>query len=185
MGYYGPQRNEVINEDCPPADDFLAQICVDWEASTAPVTTHGVRQVSIRTAGIVLNPNKGALPLLVLPHRFFSGGPLGSGKQWYTWIHPEDEVAAIRFLIENQNATGAFNLTAPNPLTNADFEKTIGKVLNRPSWLPVPSFALEIAFGEVSSVVLTGQRVHPDRLSDLGFSFKYPDLEAALRDLLS
>jgi uncharacterized protein (TIGR01777 family) len=109
---------------------------------------------------------------------------MGSGRQWLSWIHREDETAAIRFLIENESASGPFNLTAPSPCTNADLGRTIGRVMGRPYWIPVPGFALRLAFGEVSGVVLEGQRAVPQRLLDLGFGFRFPDAEAALEDLL-
>jgi len=133
----------------------------------------------------VLDPREGALLRLLLPFRLFVGGPLGSGRQWLSWIHLQDQVRAIRFLIENQAASGPFNLCAPHPLTNADLARTLGKVLGRPSFVPVPAFALRLAFGEVAAVVLEGQRALPRRLLDLGFSFRFPDAESALRDLLT
>jgi uncharacterized protein (TIGR01777 family) len=132
----------------------------------------------------VLDPNEGALWRLLLPFRLFVGGPMGSGKQWFPWIHLQDEARALRFLIDHPQASGAFNLTAPYPLTNAGFAKVLGQVLGRPSWLPVPGLALKLAFGEVSGVLLEGQRAVPQRLLDLGFEFRFPNAEAALRDLL-
>jgi uncharacterized protein (TIGR01777 family) len=140
--------------------------------------------VVIRT-GIALTPDSGALARLLLPYRLFVGGPFGNGKQWYSWIHMDDEVAAIRFLIENPEASGAFNLTAPHPLPNRDFGKTLGKVLKRPSLIPVPGFVMKAAFGEVATVVLDGQRVLPEKLQALGYQFQFPELEPALRDLLT
>ena len=184
VGYYGPLGDEIVDESHPPANDFLGQLCQAWEASTRAVETMGVRQAAIRTAGIVLSPTSGALPLLMLPYRLFVGGPLGDGKQWYAWIHPADEVAAIRFLIEMEDASGPYNLASPEPLTNAQFGQTLGRVLGRPSWFPVPGFALRLLFGEVASVVLTGQRVIPKRLQEAGFTFQFGNLESALRDLL-
>ena len=166
-----------------PGDDFLARLTVEWEASTAPVTLLGVRHISIRS-GVVLSPTEGALYRLLLPFKLFAGGPLGSGRQGFSWIHPIDETTAIRFLIENSEAHGAFNLCAPEPLTNAQFGKTIGAVLGRPYWLPAPAFALKLALGEVASMVLEGQRAAPKKLLDLGFKFRFPDAESALRDLL-
>jgi uncharacterized protein len=119
-----------------------------------------------------------------LPFKLFVGGPMGSGRQGFSWIHPADETAAIRFLVENAKASGAFNLCAPEPLTNAQFAKVIGSVLGRPSWLPVPAFALKLAMGEVASMVLEGQRAVPKKLLDLDLKFRFPDAESALRDLL-
>ncbi|MGC8781875.1 MAG: TIGR01777 family oxidoreductase [Anaerolineae bacterium] len=184
IGHYGNRGDEVLTEAAAAGDDFLAQLTVAWEASTADVARAGVRHVSIRS-GVVLSPTEGALARLLLPYRFFVGGPFGSGRQWLSWIHPADEVAAIRFLIEHPQASGPFNLCAPEPLTNAEFGRTLGRVLGRPSWLPVPAFALRLALGEVASTVLEGQRAIPRKLLDLGFRFRFPDAESALRDLLA
>lgn len=183
IGYYGSHGDERLTESAPPGDDFLAQVCVDWEASTAPVEAEGVRRAIIRS-GIVLSPESGALQRLLLPYRLFVGGPFGSGDQWYSWIHLEDEVRAIAFLIESESAHGAFNLTAPNPVTNATFGMLLGKVLNRPHWFPVPEFAMRAAFGEVAQTVVEGQRVLPTKLLKHGFQFRFEKLEPALRGLL-
>jgi hypothetical protein len=183
IGYYGPRGDEIITEESEPGDDFLAQTCIQWEDVTRPVEAMGVRRAIIRT-GIVLSTEEGALPRLLLPHRFFVGGPFGDGEQWYSWIHLADEAAAIRFLIENEQAAGPFNLTAPHPLKNKVFSKTLGKVIGRPSWLPIPGFAMRTLFGEVVTVVLDGQHVLPQKLQALGFEFRYPTAEAVLRDLL-
>jgi len=183
IGYYGPHQDETLTETDPPGDGFLARTCIEWEDSTKDLDDLGVRRAIIRT-GIVLTPDSGALARLMLPYRMFVGGPFGDGKQWYSWIHIADEIAAIRYLIENPEAKGAFNLTAPHPLRNRDFGKTLGKVLSRPSWIPIPKFAMEVALGEVASVVFDGQRVLPAKLQELGYQFQYPDLEPALKDLL-
>ena len=183
VGYYGPRGNEELTETAPPGNDFLARLCLAWEASTAAVESFGIRRASIRT-GIVLSPRGGALPRLILPFRFFAGGPLGNGRQWYPWIHLADEVAAIRFLIETEAAAGPANLTAPHPVTNAALSTTIGRVLGRPALLPAPGFALRLALGDMATVVLDGQRAVPSRLLALGFRFRFPDVEEALRDLL-
>ena len=183
IGHYGSRGDKLLTEADGPGDDFLAQLTVEWEASTAAVVGQGVRHVAVRT-GVVLSPSEGALKQLLLPFKLFAGGPMGSGRQGFSWIHPADEVAAIRFLIENEQARGPFNLCAPEPLGNAEFAKVLGKVVGRPSWLPVPGFALRLALGEVASMVLDGQRALPKKLSDLGFRFRFPDAESALRDLL-
>ena len=182
-GYYGTGRDEILTEDSPPGDDFQAQLCVAWENSTAGAEALGVRRAIIRT-GIVLSKEGGALPRLLLPFKLFAGGPLGSGKQWMPWIHHEDEVQAIRFLIEREDARGPFNLCAPEPITNAEFARAIGKVMGRPAFVPAPAFALRLMLGEVATLVLDGWRMIPARLLDLGFTFKYPDAESALRELL-
>lgn len=183
IGHYGSRDDKTLTEADGPGADFLAQLTVAWEASTAAVADQGVRHVSIRT-GVVLSPEEGALKQLLLPFKLYAGGPMGSGRQGFSWIHPADEVAAIRFLIENERASGPFNLCAPTPLSNAEFARALGKVLRRPAWLPVPGFALKLALGEVASMVLDGQRALPQRLLDLGFRFRFSDAESALRDLL-
>jgi uncharacterized protein (TIGR01777 family) len=183
IGYYGPRGDEKITEESSPGSDYLARICVDWESSSEEVEKFGVRRVVIRS-GIYLTPDDGALMRLLLPFKLFAGGPFGDGQQWYSWIHPTDEVEAIRFLIEHPDASGVFNLTSPNPEKNRDFAKILGRVMKRPSFMPVPGFALKTLFGEVTTVVLDGQRVLPERLQELGFSFKFPNLESALQDLL-
>jgi uncharacterized protein len=183
VGYYGPRDDSVITEEAMPGVDFSAKICVEWEASTASVENLGVRRAILST-GVVLSTEGGALPPMMLPFKFFIGGPIGSGKQWLSWIHLADAVAAIRFLIEHKAAAGRFNLVAPNPLTNADFSRAIGKVMGRPAIMPTPGFTLKLAFGEMSTVLLTGQRVVPQRLQALGFTFQFSEAEEALRDLL-
>ena len=184
VGYYGYRGDETLTEEAEPGDDWGARFTAEeWEPSTAPVEEMGVRRVVARI-GVVLSTEDGALPRLLLPFRLFVGGPMGSGKQWYSWIHLEDQVRALRFLIEDEEARGAYNITAPNPVTNGELAKAIGKVMGRPSWIPVPGFALRLAFGEVAEVVLKGQRAVPLRLLDLGFEFQFPAAEAAMKDLL-
>ena len=183
-GYYGSHGDEKITEDAPPGNDFLAQVCIAWEAGTASVEQWGVRRVVIRT-GVVLSTRGGALPRMTMPFKMFVGGPLGSGRQWLPWIHIADEVGAIRFLIDKEDAFGPFNLTAPEPATNRQFSRVLGRVLGRPSVLPVPAAALRLMFGEMSMVLLEGQRAVPQRLLAAGYQFRFPDLEQALRHLLS
>jgi len=183
VGYYGRRGDEEIGEEGPAGDDFLARVCVAWEASTQAVAAMGTRHVVIRT-GVVLSAAEGALPRLALPFRLFAGGRLGSGRQVLSWIHLADQAAAIRFLIEQPGAAGPFNLTAPQPVTNAEFSKLVGQVLRRPAWLPAPAFALRLALGELATTVLDGQRVVPRRLLELGFRFRFPQVALALQDLL-
>lgn len=183
IGHYGSRDDKLLTEDDPPDSDFLAQLTVDWEASTAAVTRHGVRHASIRSA-VVLTPDDGALKRLILPFKLFAGGPMGSGKQGFPWIHPADEVGAIRFLIENEAAHGPFNLVAPEAVTFAQFGVTLARVMGRPYWFPVPGFALRAALGEVASTVLEGQRAAPKKLLDMGYKFKCPTTEVALRDVI-
>lgn len=183
VGYYGPHDNSVaLAEDAPAGDDFLGEICVEWEDSTKAVEALGVRRVITR-GGVVLSFEEGALARLALPFKLFAGGPMGSGKQPFPWIHPADQAAATRFLIENETASGAFNLAAPEATTNGEFAKILGKVMRRPSWIPVPGFAMRLMFGEVAAVVLEGQRAIPQRLKEMGYTFRFPTAEAALRDI--
>jgi uncharacterized protein (TIGR01777 family) len=183
VGYYGPRDDEPITEEGTPGDDFLGKLAVEWEASTASVDQLGVRQAIIRT-GAVLSTKGGALPPLLLQYRLFAGGPLGNGRQWLPWIHMVDEVRAIRFLIDNESASGPFNLVAPNPLTNADFGRVLARVLRRPVLIRVPAFALRLLVGEMSTILLDGQRAVPRRLQEAGFTFHFPDPEMALTHLL-
>lgn len=183
VGYYGPRGDEILTEEAAPGSDFLAQVCVRWEASTQAVETLGLRRAVIRT-GVVLSTRGGALPRLLLPFRFFVGGPLGSGQQRFPWIHIDDQVGAIRFLIENSAARGPFNLAAPNPPTNKEFVQQLGQALGRPALLPVPGLALKLLFGEMATVLLDGQRAAPRALEAAGFTFAHPEAGPALRDLL-
>lgn len=180
---YGPRGDEVVTESTGFGDGFLGRTAAQWEASTVAVEEQGVRRAIIRI-GIVLSMEGGALPLLALPSRLFVGGPIGSGDQWLPWIHMEDQVRAIRFLVDNVAAAGPFNLSAPHPVTNAKFIRTLAQVLGRPAFLHVPSFAVRLVLGEMSTVVLDGQRAIPERLLDLGFDFHFREVEPALRDLL-
>lgn len=182
VGYYGPRGTKPVGEGAQPGSDFLALVCKDWENSTLPVELMGVRRVVVRL-GVVLSKEGGALSRQMLPFKLFLGGPLGSGKQGYPWIHLIDAVKAMRFLMETPQAQGAYNLTAPQMVTNADFGKALAKALRRPYYFPVPAFALRLVFGEASTVLLDGQFVQPGRLSELGFKFQFPDVEAAFRDI--
>ena len=183
VGYYGLCGDEELNEESPPGKDFLAQLAIDWEASTAQIERLGVRRAIIRT-GVILSPEGGAFPRLLLPFRLFVGGPLGSGRQWFPWIHIADEVGAIRFLLENESASGPFNLSAPHPVTNADFARMVGRQTKRPAFLPTPAFLLRLLFGEMATVLLDGQRAFPGRLMLMGYNFRFPEAAGALQDLL-
>jgi hypothetical protein len=183
IGYYGPRGNEIVTETSEPGEDILSTICLEWESTTAPVEELGVRRVIIRT-GLILSRESGPLPKLLVRFNLFAGGPFGSGKQWWSWIHLEDVVKAVRFLMENESASGPVNLTAPNPTTNREFSKELGRVMFRPSFVPLPAFVLKLAIGDAATLVLDGQRVVPQRLQQLGFSYSYPDLKLALRELL-
>ncbi len=156
IGYYGSRGDEILEESSSPGSGYLPEVAQKWELSTKELELLGVRHVIIRT-GIVLGRGGGALPRLIQPFRFFVGGPLGSGKQWLSWIHLEDEIRAIRFLMETENLSGAFNLTAPSPLVMKDFCKILGRVMHRPCWLKVPGFMLRLIMGQMAqALILTG-----------------------------
>ncbi len=183
IGFYGTRQTKPLSEGDSAGDDFLAKLSLDWEASSQAVEQLGVRRVVVRN-GVVLSTQGGALPRLLLPYRLYAGGRFGSGMQVYSWIHIADEAGAIQWLIHNPQARGVYNLTAPNPVTNDEFGRTIARVMQRPHYLPVPAFAMRTVLGEVSSVVLEGQRVLPTRLLEQGYQFRFPILEDALQDLL-
>ncbi len=182
VGYYGPCGPEPVTEDAPAGNDFMASVASHWEASTRIIDSLGVRRVLIRTS-LVLDAHQGVLPLMALPVRLFAGGPLGHGRQGVSWIHLEDEVRAIRYLLENEKARGVFNLTAPNPLSNADFIRALAHTLARPYWLPAPAFALRALLGEMSTLLLDGQFAIPQRLVNLGFVFHYETARQAFDNL--
>ena len=183
VGYYGDRGDERVTEDTPAGSDFLSGVAREWEAASESVEALGVRRPIART-GLVLSRQGGALPLVRRAFLAFAGGPLGRGRQWMPWIHEADEVGAIRFLLEHPRATGAYNLTAPEPVTNRTFSRAVGKALGRPSWLPAPGLALRVALGELGRVLLEGQRAEPARLLAEGFRFRFATLESALADLL-
>jgi uncharacterized protein len=183
VGYYGTHGDEAITEGAPAGTDFLASVVQDWEAASEPVDAMDVRRVLPRT-GVVLSKRGGTLQLLSLPFKLFVGGRVGSGEQYLPWIHIEDEVRALRFLLEHEETEGAYNLTAPNPVTNREFGNVTGKVLGRPSLFPTPGFMLKMVLGEMSMLVLEGQRAVPRKLQEAGYEFRFPNLEGALRDLL-
>lgn len=184
VGFYGDRGDEILTEETSQGSDPIAEICRQWEQSTASVEAMGVRQAVIRTAGVVLSTRGGAFPFMLLPFRLFVGGPLGTGRQWFAWIHIADEVGAIRFLMDHPSASGPFNLVAPQSLTNGEFGRILGKVMRRPYYFPVPAFALRLAFGEKAFVLLGSQKQVPQRLTQLGYEFRFPQAEPALRDLL-
>jgi uncharacterized protein (TIGR01777 family) len=182
IGYYGAHGDETVTETTAPGSDFLSRLCVDWESEALKAETHGVRVVRMRT-GIVLGKGQGALAKMVPPFKMFAGGPLGSGRQYMPWIHIEDEIGLLLFLIENEKAHGPFNASAPNPVTMEEFARALGEVLNRPSWVSVPPSALALLTGEMADMLLTGQRAVPEAAIKLGYSFKYPTIGAALQSL--
>ncbi|MBV8139617.1 MAG: TIGR01777 family oxidoreductase [Deltaproteobacteria bacterium] len=183
VGYYGDRGDEVVDDDTPSGNDFLADLCRHWEAAALDAQKSGVR-VFIPRIGIVLGAEEGALTRMVLPFRFGAGGPIGSGSQYVPWIHLDDLVAIIYTALRDERMIGALIAAAPNPATSRQLASAIGGVLRRPSRLPVPRVALELLLGEAAAVLLTGQRVHPRRLQELGFSWRYRQVEAALADIL-
>jgi len=182
VGYYGPHGDETITESTPPGSDFLARLCADWEAEAKKAEAHGIRVAIVRT-GIVLARGQGALKKMVPPFKMYLGGPLGSGNQWMPWIHIEDEIGLLVFLMGNENARGAFNATAPNPVTMEEFAKALGQALNRPSWVSVPPSVLALMVGEMADMLLAGQRAVPEAALKLGYVFKYPTIVGALESL--
>ncbi len=185
VGYYGHHGGEALPESTPPGQDFLARVCVEWEQTTQPAEALGVRRVISRTGVRLLAGPGGFLRPLKLVFALFAGGPMGNGKQYWPWIHPADEIAALRFFMDNAHASGVYNMAAPNPETNRDFSRIFGKVVGRPSFFPAPAFGVRLVLGELAdALILNGQRAMPQRLLDEGFQFKFADLEPALRDVL-
>lgn len=184
VGYYGASPRQGLDETTPPAQDFLARLCQEWEAATHTASAAGVRTLTVRL-GVILGRDGGALARMLPPFRFGLGGPLGSGQQWVSWIHVADTTRALCFLLDDPHAHGAYNLTAPAPVRMDELAATLGRMLHRPARLPVPAFALRLVLGEGADVLLTGQHVVPKRLLDAGYAFRYPSLDEALRDLLA
>ncbi|MCC5664906.1 TIGR01777 family oxidoreductase [Nostoc sp. CHAB 5784] len=183
IGYYGTSETATFDETSTSGNDFLAQVCQAWEAEARKVKDAGVRLVILRF-GIVLG-NGGALGKMIPPFKLFAGGPIGSGRQWFSWIHVDDLVSLILQALTKPEIKGVYNGTAPNPVRMADLSQTLGQVMNRPSWLPVPSFAIEALLGDGAIVVLEGQQVLPKRTVETGFEYKYPNLESALTQILN
>jgi len=184
IGYYGTSETATFTETSPPGDDFLAQVCQKWEAAATKVTAESVRLVILRI-GIVLGKNGGALSKMLPVFKLFAGGPLGNGKQWFSWIHRDDLVSLIIAALEQEDKRGTFNATAPNPVRMNELCQTLGAIMKRPSWLPVPSFALEMLLGDGAKVVLEGQQVLPQQTLAAGFLYQYPTIQAALKEILS
>ncbi|OKH24982.1 TIGR01777 family oxidoreductase [Chroogloeocystis siderophila] len=183
IGYYGTSETETFDETSTSGNDFLAEVCRAWEAEAQKVLDYGVRLVILRF-GIVLGMG-GAIARMVTPFKLFAGGPIGSGRQWFSWIHRDDVVSLIIAAIQREDIQGVLNATAPNPVRMAEFCQTMGEVMNRPSWLPVPGFAIEALLGDGAIVVLEGQKVLPQRAQAYNFEFQYPNVKQALADILS
>ncbi|RMG33800.1 MAG: TIGR01777 family protein [Methanobacteriota archaeon] len=184
VGYYGWHADEILDEESKGTGaDFLSQVCMQWEESTSSLETMGVRRI-VGRIGVVFHPKHGAFPLLVLPIKLFVGGPVGTGNQWISWIHYQDLIRSILFVINNKNTHGVFNLTSPCPVINKKLGHEIAKKLRRPFWFRTPSFVLKMVLGKKADIVLAGQRVFPQRLVDMGFEFEFPTIEKCLDDLL-
>ncbi|MEH2015229.1 thylakoid membrane protein ThyD [Nostoc sp.] len=183
IGYYGTSESATFDETSLSGNDFLAQVCQAWETEARKVKDAGVRLVILRL-GIVLG-NGGALGKMIPPFKLFAGGPIGSGRQWFSWIHVDDLVNLILQALTKPEIEGVYNATAPNPVRMADLSQTLGRVMNRPSWLPVPAFAIEALLGDGAIVVLEGQQVLPKRTEETGFEYKYPNLQSALTQILN
>lgn len=183
IGFYGDCENSVLTEANSNGKDFLSNVCVDWEKASGQLETFNMRRVIVRT-GIVLSANDGALKKMLLPFRFYLGGPLGSGRQWFSWIHIADIISLYLFLIDNHKLKGIFNAVSPQPAQMKTFANTLGKVLHKPSIFSVSKFVLRMVMGESASAILASQKVLPEALLQAGFKFKYENLEAALIDLL-
>ncbi len=183
IGYYGTSETSTFDETSPPGNDFLAQVCQTWEAEARKVTELGVRLVILRI-GIVLG-NGGALAKMIPPFKIYAGGPIGSGRQWFSWIHREDLLDLIIYSLQHPEVSGTYNATAPNPVRMKELCQVLGDVLGRPSWLPVPDFALELLLGEGAKVVLEGQQVLPKATENLGFVYQYRALKPAIENIVA
>jgi uncharacterized protein len=184
IGFYGNRGDEELVETSPPGEGFLPETCQEWEHAAMEAMGLGVRTAVLRT-GIVLSTRGGALAKMLLPFRLGAGGPVGSGDQWMSWIHIDDHVGAVRFILDKDDLMAAVNATAPHPARNRDFGRALGRTLSRPAFMPAPAFAMKIAFGEMATLLLEGQRVLPRKLLDTGYRFRFPELGPALSDLLT
>jgi uncharacterized protein (TIGR01777 family) len=182
IGYYGTSETCSFTENSPSSNDFLAEVCQAWEGEAAKVSDAGVRLVILRL-GIVLDMGGGALAKMITPFKMFAGGPIGSGNQWFSWIHRDDLVNLIIQALTDSTMSGVYNATAPNPVRMKELSQTMGQVMHRPSWLPVPGFAIEALLGDGAIVVLEGQQVLPQRTLESGFQYQYSNLRGALVDI--
>ena len=184
VGYYGNRGDEELTESAPPADDFLADVCVAWEREAMAAERHGVRTVAART-GIVLGAGGGALAKMLTPFKLGAGGPLGNGKQWMPWVHVADLARLYVHAADTASISGPMNAVAPNPVRNSEFTKALGRQLHRPAFMPAPYIGLRLLFGEFAQVLFASQRVIPKVALDTGFIFQYPDIASALREILA
>ena len=184
QGFYGAHGSELVDESSPPGRDWLADVCVRWEREADAAAQHGVRVVKLRT-GVVLDAEAGALAKMLPPFRAGVGGPVGGGQQYMAWIHHEDLVGLYLAAIDSSDFSGPLNASAPEPVTNKDFSKALGSALHRPAVAPIPAFTIKLLYGEMAQIVLTGVRMANGRASELGYAFKHPEIEGALRDTLA
>jgi uncharacterized protein len=185
IGYYGSRGDELLTEASPPGDDFLAQVCQKWEAACQPARDAGVRVVNTRI-GVILSTEGGALKKMLTPFKLGLGGKIGDGRQCMSWVALDDVVGAFQFALTTSQVSGPMNLVAPRPVTNADFTKTLGRIVSRPTIFPMPAFAARLAFGEMAdALLLSSTRVDPQALTAAGYQFRWPELEPALRHLLA
>ncbi|AER57529.1 hypothetical protein DSC_14425 [Pseudoxanthomonas spadix BD-a59] len=183
IGYYGPSDDTPLAETAPAGDDFAARLAADWEAAALPARALGVRTLLLRT-GVVLGAGGGALQQLLTPYRMGLGGPIGDGQQWFSWIHRDDLVRLVIWLLDQSTLDGPVNGTAPEPVRQKDFAAALGRALHRPALMPTPGLALKAAFGEMAQMLIEGQRVIPARAQGQGFQFLYPDIDGALAQIL-
>ena len=184
VGYFGNRYDEILNEESLPGNDYMANLCKDWEAEAAKVEQFGVRRISVRT-GLVLSKDEGVLKQLYLPYKLFVGGPLGNGRQWFPWIHIDDIVGIYLHAIDNADLTGAVNAASPGIVRMNEFAKTFGKVLHRPSLFKIPKFAMKIVAGEVADYAVMSQRTSVNKILNAGYKFKFESLEEALSNLFN
>jgi uncharacterized protein len=185
VGYYGPLQDQIATEDTPAGNDFLAKVCVAWEGEASRAQSARTRVICVRT-GLVLERDGGALPQMLPPFRFGAGGPVGSGRQYWPWIHRQDWIDLVRFALATPALDGPLNATAPEPARNADFARALGRVMHRPAFMPAPGFALKLLLGEMADgLLLSGQRAVPQKAQRLGYTFAFPHLEDALADLFN
>ena len=183
VGYYGSRGDERLDEDAAPGGDFLAEVCIAWEREANAAAEHGVRVVTVRT-GVVLDKSGGALKKMLPPFKLGVGGPVAGGRQYLPWIHIDDLVGIYVAAIDNEAWSGPVNASAPEPVTNAEFSKALGRALHRPAFAPVPAFAIRALYGDMAEIVTEGQRAMPRRPLELGYTFAHPDLDEALTDAL-
>ncbi|WP_323740423.1 TIGR01777 family oxidoreductase [Filobacillus milosensis] len=185
IGYFGTSDEQIFTEETiMPGNDFLAEVCSVWEQEAQAAEELGIRTVMTRF-GVILDKDEGALPMIALPYKLMAGGPLGNGEQWMSWVHIDDVVESIDFIIHHEELDGPVNITAPNPKRNKEFGRTLSQVLRKPHWLTAPSFALSTILGDMSILILKGQYVYPKKLKESGYNFKYPNLQESLENIYS